>query len=48
VLHNLEAFAVAAMGGQAYPVPHSQMIANVSALEAIFKSAKSGAIEMVG
>jgi predicted dehydrogenase len=48
VLHNLEAFAGAAMGGQAYPVPHSQMIANVSALEAIFKSAKSGAIELVG
>jgi predicted dehydrogenase len=48
VLFNLEAFAVAATGGEPYPVPHSQMIANVSALEAIFKSAKSGAIEIVG
>jgi predicted dehydrogenase len=48
VLHNLEAFASAALGGQPYPVPHSEMIANVSALEAIFKSAKSGAIEQVG
>jgi predicted dehydrogenase len=48
VLHNLEAFALAATGGEPYPVPYSQMIANVSALEAIFKSAKSGAIEVVG
>jgi predicted dehydrogenase len=48
VLYNLEAFADAVQGGPAYPVPHSQMIANVSALEAIFKSAKSGAIEAVG
>jgi predicted dehydrogenase len=48
VLHNLEAFAVAATGGEPYPIPHSQMIANVSALEAIFKSAKSGAVEIVG
>jgi predicted dehydrogenase len=47
VLHNLEAFAVAATGGEPYPVPHSQMVANVSALEAIFKSAKSGAVEIV-
>jgi predicted dehydrogenase len=47
VLFNLEAFAVASEGGQPYPVPHSQMIANVSALEAIFKSAKSGSVEIV-
>jgi predicted dehydrogenase len=48
VLFNLEAFAIAAQGGQAYPVPHTQMIATVSALEAIFKSAASGVVEVVG
>ena len=47
VLHNLEAFADAAMGRAPYPVPRAQMVANVSALEAIFRSAKSGAIEPV-
>jgi predicted dehydrogenase len=44
VLANLEAFADAAKGHAPYPVPQSQMIANISALEAIFKSAASGAI----
>jgi predicted dehydrogenase len=43
VLANLEAFA----GVAPYPVPQKQMIANVSALEAIFKSAQSGRIEQV-
>jgi predicted dehydrogenase len=47
VLANLEAFAEAATGGAAYPVPQEQMIANVSALEAIFKSAASGKVEEV-
>ena len=47
VLHNLEAFADAALGRAPYPVPLEQMIANVSALEAIFRSARSGAIEQV-
>ncbi|MDB5957648.1 Gfo/Idh/MocA family oxidoreductase [Ramlibacter sp.] len=47
VLHNLEAFADAAEGRAPYPVPRAEMIANVSALEAIFRSAKSGAIEKV-
>ena len=47
VLHNLEAFADAALGRRPYPVPRDQMIANVSALEAIFRSAQSGAIEAV-
>jgi predicted dehydrogenase len=47
VLHNLEAFADAAMGHAPYPVPREQMIANVSALEAIFRSATSGAVEIV-
>ena len=47
VLSNLEAFADAAGGGKPYPVPQEEMIANVSALEAIFKSAASGRIEEV-
>lgn len=47
VLHNLEAFADAATGQAPYPVPRDQMIANVSALEAIFRSALSGGIEKV-
>ena len=44
VLANLEAFADAAEGRAPYPVPQSQMIANISALEAIFKSAATGSI----
>jgi predicted dehydrogenase len=47
VLHNLEAFADAASGRTLYPVPRTQMIANVSALEAVFRSVKSGEIEPV-
>jgi predicted dehydrogenase len=47
VLDNLEAFADAAEGRAPYPVPREQMIANVSALEAIFRSARSGGIEKV-
>ena len=47
VLANLEAFADAAAGRAPYPVPQQQMIANISALEAVFKSAKSGRIEQV-
>jgi predicted dehydrogenase len=47
VLHNLEAFADAAEGRAPYPVPREQMVANISALEAIFKSAASGQIERV-
>src|SRR5438067_9809169 len=47
VLANLEAFAEAAIGGAPYPVPQSEMIANVSALEAIFRSAQSGRVEPV-
>src|SRR4051812_40377703 len=43
VLANLETFA----GDAPYPVPQAEMIANVSALEAIFKSAQSGRIEQV-
>jgi len=47
VLSNLEAFADAAAGRAPYPVPQAEMIANVSALEAIFRSAVSGTVERV-
>jgi predicted dehydrogenase len=47
VLANLEAFAEAATGGAPYPVPQSEMIANISALEAIFRSAQTGRVEPV-
>ena len=47
VLENLEAFADASLGRAAYPVPQAQMIANISALEAVFKSAASGAPQRV-
>jgi predicted dehydrogenase len=47
VLANLEAFADAIEGRAPYPVPHDQMIATVSALEAIVKSTRSGAVEPV-
>jgi predicted dehydrogenase len=47
VLANLEAFADAAAGRAPYPVPQDQMIANVSALEAVFRSVKSGRVEVV-
>ncbi len=43
VLANLEAFA----GDAPYPVQQNEMIANVSALEAIFRSAQSGRVEAV-
>jgi predicted dehydrogenase len=47
VLSNLEAFADAAMGGKPYPVPQEQMLANISALEAVVKSTRSGQVERV-
>ncbi|OGA71650.1 MAG: hypothetical protein A3G81_26680 [Betaproteobacteria bacterium RIFCSPLOWO2_12_FULL_65_14] len=47
VLANLEAFADAAAGRSPYPVPQAEMIANVSALEAIIRSAASGRVEAV-
>jgi predicted dehydrogenase len=47
VLANLEAFADAAAGRAPYPVPQEQMIDNICALEAVFKSARSGNIEKV-
>jgi predicted dehydrogenase len=47
VLANLEAFADAAAGRAAYPVPQDQMVENICALEAVFRSAQSGNIEKV-
>jgi predicted dehydrogenase len=47
VLANLEAFADAIEGRATYPVPHEQMIGTVSALEAIVRSTRSGAVEPV-
>ena len=47
VLSNLEAFADAATKRAPYPVPQDQMIANVAALEAVFRSVKSGKAEEV-
>jgi predicted dehydrogenase len=41
---NLEAFATAALREGPYPMPQQQMIDNIAALEAIFKSAKTNAI----
>jgi len=47
VLANLEAFADAAAKRAPYPVPQDQMIANVTALEAVFRSVKSGRVEEI-
>jgi hypothetical protein len=47
VLANLEAFAMAIRGEQAYPVTHKEMLANVAALEAIMKSVISKSIETI-
>ena len=44
---NLEAFADAAEGRAPYPVSQDEMIANIAALEAIFRSAASGKVEAV-
>ena len=43
----LEAFAKAAQGGPAYPIPFDQVIAGVGATEAIIRSAGSGKVEKV-
>jgi len=47
VLANLEAFADAAAKRAPYPVPQGEMIANISALEAVFRSVESGTVEAV-
>ena len=43
----LEAFAKAATGGPAFPIPYDQMIHGVAATEAIVRSAASSKIEKV-
>jgi len=45
---ELEAFAVACAGGAAYPVPDADVIHGIAVLEAIVKSAESGATQKVG
>jgi predicted dehydrogenase len=43
----VEAFAKAAVGGPAYPIPLDQVIEGVAATEAIIRSAASGKVEQV-
>ena len=47
VLANLEAFATAASGGAAYPMTDAEKIGTIAALEAAYRSARSGAVEVV-
>ncbi|MEH2470683.1 putative dehydrogenase [Nitrobacteraceae bacterium AZCC 2161] len=47
VRDNIEAFGRAALGIGDYPVPHSEMLANVRTFEAIKRSAASGRIESI-
>jgi predicted dehydrogenase len=47
VRDNLEAFGRAALGNARYPVTLDEMLANVRSFEAIQRSVKSGAIEMI-
>ena len=44
---SLEAFAEAALGGNAYPIPVDQMVHGVAVTEAVVRSAESGAVEKV-
>ena len=44
---SLEAFAKAACGGPAYPIPTDEMIHGVAVTEAIVRSASSGKVEQV-
>ena len=44
---TLEAFAQAAAGGPAFPIPPDQMIHGVAVTEAIIRSAASGKVEKV-
>jgi predicted dehydrogenase len=45
---ELEAFAAACAGGDAYPVPDADVIHGIAVLEAIVKSAESGTPQKVG
>jgi predicted dehydrogenase len=44
---SLEAFADAAQGGPAYPIPISEMVHGVAVTEAVVRSAQSGKIEKI-
>ena len=44
---SLEAFAVAAQGGKAYPIPLDQMVHGVAVTEAVVRSASTGKVETV-
>jgi predicted dehydrogenase len=44
---SLDAFASAAQGGPAYPIPTSEMIHGVAVTEAIVRSAHSGTVEKI-
>ncbi len=44
---SLEAFAAAAQGGPAYPIPLDQMVHGVAVTEAVVRSAESGKVEKV-
>jgi hypothetical protein len=43
----LEAFAAAAQGGPAYPIPLTEMVHGVAVTEAVVKSATTGKVETV-
>jgi predicted dehydrogenase len=47
VLDNLEAFANAVRGKATYPITGDQLVANISLLESIVRSASSGRVEAV-
>ena len=44
---SLEAFAAAAAGGPAYPIPLDEMIHGVAVTEAVVRSASTGRVEKV-
>jgi predicted dehydrogenase len=44
---SLEAFADAAQGGPAYPIPLSEMVHGVAVTEAVVRSAQSGRVEKI-
>ena len=48
VRENIEAFAKAVAGEEAYPIPLEEMVANARTFEAITRSALSGSVEVVG
>ena len=47
VRDNLVSFARAVRGQEKYPITRSHLVDNIALLEAVFASAKSGAIEAV-